>query len=137
MKDKSLLVVSILFFLVFFAGIIYLVLSRPTSSILKAKNAVPSADKSFAVIYPQVGKSMKVTVTIRDANGEAIPSREVRITSSMASVEFAPSDHQITDTNGQTDFTLTSSATGTAQLSIMDVGSNIAVSNIPSVEFTP
>lgn len=146
MKDKAFLTLSILFFIVFFVGIITLSLEKPLNQTLKASNVRPSPLKSFAIVFPQIGKigdstgekqptTIKLSVIIRDVNGVALPDRQVKISLSMDSITIKPSDLQNTNNIGQADFFLTSDATGTAQVRAIEVISNTAIENIPSVKF--
>lgn len=136
MKDKKFLFLAGLFFLIFLIGIGIVTLRGPTSSFLKAKNTLPSSEKSFAIIFPQVGRKIKVTVTMRDADGNAIAGREVKVSASLPEAAIAPTDTQTTDEKGQSYYTITSDTPGKATLEIIDVGANIILTNVPSVEFT-
>ena len=133
MKDKKFLFLSALFFLIFLIGIGIIALRGPTSSFLKAKNTLPSGAKSFAIIFPQVGKNIKVTVTMRDEDGNVISGREVKVVSSIIQASISPSDTQTTNQQGQATYTLTSDTPGKATLEITDVGANLTLSNVPSV----
>lgn len=147
LSDKRFLVLSSLFFLLFFLSVATVTLQKPLSRILRAKNVTPSAAKSFAIVFPQVGVAgdkngavkptdIKVTITIRDANGAVLPNRQIKISSSLGSVAINPSDTQLTDDLGQVQFLLTSSVSGKVQLTAIDIESNINITNIPSIEFT-
>lgn len=137
MKDKKFLLLSGLFFLVFLIGITLVALRGSTSTFLKAKSSVPSSDKSFAIVFPQMGKNIKVIVTIRDADGNILSGRQTKVATSLAGVTIDPSDTQMTDEKGQATYTLTSTITGKATLSVMDVDANLTLANVPSIEFTP
>ncbi len=124
-----------------------MVLDKPTSQILRAKNVNPSPLKSFVVIFPQVGVAgvegteplptkIKVSVFIRDVNGSVLSGRSVRLSSAVTGINITPSDTQTTDNIGQAQFFITSAAAGKVQLSVVDVGSNTSIVNIPTVEFT-
>lgn len=139
MKDKTFLTLAGLFFLLFFGGIATIAIQSPSSTILRAKNTNPSALKSFVVIFPQVGSvgsKLKVTVSMRDVNGAVLPSRSISVSSSLPTLIVEPSNTQTTDDHGQAQFFISSPVAGTATLTVSDVGSNIAIVNIPSVEFT-
>ncbi len=147
MKDKKFLTLSILFFLLFIAAISTVMLEKPTSQILRAKNSVPSPLKSFVIVFPQVGVAqsqngdnagtkIKVSVYMRDVNGNVLPDRTVKLSSSLEGVNISPADQQITDNIGQAQFYLTSTGTGKAELTATDVVSNTKIVNVPTVEFT-
>lgn len=147
MKDKKFLALSSFFFLLFVAAMSTVVLDKPTSQILRAKNVNPSPLKSFVVVFPQVGVAgiegtetsptkIKVSVFIRDVNGSVLPGRSVRLSSAVAGINITPSDIQITDNIGQAQFFITSSVAGKVQLTVIDVGSNTNIVNVPTVEFT-
>ncbi len=116
--------------------------------LIRAQNSRAHPLKSFAILFPQVvavGKEndsnktneIKVTVTIRDANGLILPNRRVQLSSSLNSTIISPSDTQITNNNGQAIFYLSSSSPGTAKLTIVDLDSNplVEIANVPSAEF--
>lgn len=147
MKDKKFLALSSFFFLLFIAAISTAILDKPTSQILRAKNVNPSPLKSFVIVFPQIGTvgtedgtkpqtKIKVSVFIRDVNGSVLPGRSVRLSSAVTGVTITPSDTQTTDNIGQAQFFITSSTAGKVQLSVVDVGSNTNIVNIPTVEFT-
>lgn len=146
-KDKKFIALASFFFLLFTAAISTMILERPTSGILRAKNVSPSPLKSFAVIFPQVGVAgsensenkptkIKVSVFIRDVTGESLPGRSIKLSSNPQSLTFQPSDTVTTDNIGQAQFFITSSSAGKIQLIATDVASNTNISNIPTVEFT-
>jgi len=112
MKDKAFLNLSILFFIIFFAGIAIITLDKPTSQLLRAANVEPSPLKSFAVVFPQTGKvadiqnpdsgtKIKAVITIRDVQGNALPNRTVKLSSNLAGTLINPSDTQTTSDIGQ------------------------------------
>jgi len=146
MKDKKFLALSSFFFLLFIVGMLVLTFDKPTSSILRAKNATPSPLKSFAIVFPQVGTAgeegsakpptkIKVSVYIRDINGNALSSRSVKL-SSNPSTSITPADTQTTNDFGMTQFFITSKTSAKVQLTATDVASNTSVSNIPTIDFT-
>jgi hypothetical protein len=149
MKDKKFIALSTFFFLLFIGGILAITLENPTNSILRARDDTPpSAEKSFVVVFPQIGRSasgntdetnskIKVIVTIRDASGAVLPNRQVKLAATLGTVQISPSDLLTTNTIGQAEFSISSPNPGTTNLSVTDVSSNISLSNIPSVEFTP
>lgn len=147
MKDKKFITLSALFFLIFIAGIGILIIEKPASNLLRAKNEAPSPLKSFAVVFPQVGvvtipgstnkgTQIKVSVYMRDVNGSVLADRTVKLSSSLPSVIISPSDTQVTNNIGQAQFTITSASSGKATLTATDVSSNTSVVNIPTAEFT-
>lgn len=147
MKDKKFLLLSSFFFLVFIAAMSTMFLDKPTSQILRAKNTIPSPLKSFAIIFPQIGVAaseddinkatrIKVSVFLRDINGEVLPSRTVKLSTSLSGTQITPADTQNTDSIGQAQFFITSQAAGKAQLTITDVSSNTNIVNVPTIEFT-
>lgn len=147
MKDKKFLALSSFFFLLFFAAISTVILERPMTQILRAKNASPSPLKSFVVAFPQVGVAgaenglipptkIKVSVFVRDVNGSVLPGRSVKLSAGASNLNISPSDTQMTDNIGQAQFFITSAAAGKVQLTVTDVGSNTNIVNVPTVEFT-
>ncbi|MCL4339387.1 Ig-like domain-containing protein [Patescibacteria group bacterium] len=147
MKDKKFLTLSTLFFLLFIAAMSTVMLEKPTSQILRAKNSVPSPLKSFVIVFPQVGVAgsqngdntgtkIKISVYMRDVNGNVLPDRTVKLSSSLEGVTISPADQQVTDNIGQAQFYLTSTSTGKAELTAIDVVSNTKIVNVPTVEFT-
>lgn len=138
MKDKAFLSLSVLFFFIFFAGIAILTLEKPTSLLLRAKDENPSPLKSFAVAFPQVGPTgsqIKVSVYMRDINGGILAGRPVKLSSDNPTITITPADTQNTNNIGMAEFFLTGSTAGKIQLTAVDVKSNTAIVNIPSVEF--
>ena len=147
MKDKAFIILSGLFFLIFFIGIGVVTLDRPVSNILRAKNVNPSPFKSFVIAFPQVGitsdssksdmgKEIKVTVTMRDVNGVILPDRQIKLTPSLNSVVIKPANIQTTNNTGQAVFFLSSKDPGTVKLTVNDIETNMKLENVPSVEFT-
>lgn len=146
MKDKVFVALSSVFFILFAVGLGVTFLNTPTSNILKAKNAVPSPLKSFAVIFPQVGIAgtpdsekpptrIKVSVFMRDINGNVLADRNVKLSSEPSVLTINPSDTLFTNNIGQAEFFITASEKGKVSLLITDVGSNTQLANVPSVEF--
>lgn len=140
MKDKPFLVLSGLFFLLFLGGMMMFAMTQTgPSTILKATNAAVSPLKSFVIVFPQVasaGTKIKVTVTLRDVNGVAIPSRSVQLASSSIPLSITPVNIQVTDENGQAQFFITSNTAGTAQLTATELSGNVSIVNIPTAQFT-
>ena len=147
MKDKTFLTLTIVFFFVLIFVIAELTLDKPLSKTLRASSVAPSPLKSFAVVFPQVvqtgvengeikPQTVKVSVIIRDKNGELLPDRSVKLTSSLDATTIKPSDTQITNNIGQAIFYVSSSAPGTVKFSAFDVASEMEIANIPSVDFT-
>lgn len=151
MKDRTFITLSVLFFILFFLGIVLVSFGNPILNTIRAVNVTPSPLKSFAVVFPQIAniqdsggtstgdthaKNIKVTVVIRDENGDFLANRLVKLTSDLSAVTIAPNDSQSTNNNGQAVFYLTSSVPGTVQLKAVDVNSDIQIANIPSVDFT-
>lgn len=143
MKDKKFLVLSTVFFLLFLFGIISLSLDKPTSQILRAKNATPSPLKSFVKFYPPtapVGNNkVTVNVYIRDVSANSLPGRTVRLLVPDPKIIISPADTQTTNDFGMAQFVITSNIVGLFKLSAIDVSSEISISdsNIPDIEFTP
>lgn len=146
MKDKKFAALSLLFFLLFFAGIVTVAIQKPTSQILRAKNVNPSPLKSFIIVFPQIGTAgnensdkkptqIKVSVYIRDESGSVLSGRSVQLTTSPA-VTTKPADTVSTDNIGMAQFFISSSQKGTVKLTATDVASNTTVANSPTVEFT-
>lgn len=146
MKDKKFAALSLLFFLLFFAGIVTVAMQKPTSQILRAKNVNPSPLKSFIIVFPQIGTAgnensdkkptqIKVSVYIRDESGSVLSGRSVQLTTSPA-VTTKPADTVSTDNIGMAQFFISSSQKGTVKLTATDVASNTTVANSPTVEFT-
>lgn len=147
MKDKAFLTLIGVFFVVLIAGFAIITIDQPTSSITNASTAKPHPLKSFVVAYPQVGVAgdenstkkptkLKVTVTLLDASNNIIPNRQVRLTADLGSVIITPSDTIATNATGQAQFFLTSTSPGKATLTATDILNNVAISQIPTVEFT-
>ena len=140
MKDKTFIVLSATFFLLFAIATATLTLNNPLSQILRAKDVAPSPLKSFGVVFPQVGVSgatkIKVSIYIRDVNGGLLPNRAVKLSSDSEVVSITPSDTQNTNSIGQAEFFITSSESGKVNINAIDVATNTNVVNIPSVEFT-
>jgi hypothetical protein len=148
MKDKTFIILTGLFFLLFFGGVIAVALGNPiTGLFIRASNAVPSSSKSFVVVFPQVGiasdeqsgkasTKIKVTAYLRDDSGTLLSDRSVKISSNSKAVIITPGEIQNTNSIGQAQFFITSSLPGEVELSVIDIKSNIPVANIPTVEFT-
>ncbi len=146
MKDKKFAALSLLFFLLFFAGIVTVALQKPTNQVLRAKNVNPSPLKSFIIVFPQIGTAgnensdkkpsqIKVSVYIRDESGSVLPGRSVQLTTSPA-VTTKPADTVATDNLGMAQFYISASEKGTVKLTATDLSSNTAVANSPTVDFT-
>ena len=131
MKDKKFIALSLLFFLLFFAGIVTVAIQKPTSQILRAKNVNPSPLKSFIIVFPQIGTAgnensdkkptqIKVSVYLRDESGSVLSGRSVQLTSSPA-VTTKPADTVSTDNIGMAQFFISSSQKGTVKLTATDV----------------
>ncbi len=146
MKDKTFAALSLLFFLLFFAGIVTVALQKPTNQILRAKNVNPSPLKSFIIVFPQIGTTgnensdkkptqIKVSVYIRDESGSVLPGRSVQLTTSPT-VTTKPADTVSTDNLGMAQFLISASEKGTVKLTATDISSNTTVANSPTVDFT-
>jgi hypothetical protein len=147
MKDKTFVILLVLFFLIFLTGIMAVTLDKPLSNLLKAANVAPSTDKSFGAVFPQVGTigeengpkkptKIKVSVYMRDASGGVLSGRKVKLSPSPSDVTIDPSDTQNTNNIGQAEFFITSKKPGIIKFIATDTSTNIAISNIPSAEFT-
>lgn len=145
MKDKKFVALASFFFLLFFGGIAVVALQKPTIQVLRAKNGNPSALKSFIIVFPQIAKTgdenntdkstqVKVSVFIRDESGSVLPARSVKLTTSPT-VTIKPADSVTTDDLGNAQFFISSSTSGVVKISALDVASNTAISNTPTVEF--
>jgi hypothetical protein len=145
-KDKKFLALSSFFFLLFAAAMSTILISQPTSQVLRAKNVAPSPLKSFGVVFPQVGavkkenketaSKIKVSVFVRDVNGSVLSGRTIKLAASPSTLDITPADTQTTDNIGQAQFFVTSTTPGQIKLEALDVGSNTKIVNIPTVEFT-
>ncbi len=139
MKDKKFLALSSLFFLLFLAAMGIATLNQPIGNLLRARNIIPSPNKSFVMVFPQIAKAgdgkIKISVYIRDVNGESLPNRKVKVSSGTSGVSFAPSDIQTTNKIGMAQFFMTSASIGRVEIAAVDTASNTSVINIPSVEF--
>lgn len=148
MKDKKFLALSGLFFLLFFAMISVASFDQQSKGIFtRASSSTFSPLKSFAVVFPQLGTAgnetsdkpptkIKVSVYLRDVNGASMINRSVKLSASIAEVNITPSDTQTTNDLGMAQFFITSPIPGKIQLTATDLGSNTAIANIPSVDFT-
>ncbi len=147
MKDKKFLTLSSLFFLLFIGAMSTIFMSKPTSQILRAKNSVPSPLKSFVIIFPQVGVAgnetsinkptkIKVSVFIRDVNGNSLQGRTIKLSSNPPIINVSPADTITTDNIGQAQFFISSQTPGKVQLSATDTISNVNIESIPTVDFT-
>lgn len=147
MRDRIFIGLSGLFFLLFFALVGTVTLERPLTNILRARTVAPSPLKSFVAAFPQTtgidhGETgekpvpIKLSVYIRDVAGDSLPNREVKLVASLADVSVVPGETQTTNETGLAQFFLTSRRAGTVTLTVTDVQSNIAIVNVPTVEFT-
>ncbi len=147
MKDKAFMSLVGAFFILFVAAIGVIVMNNPTSNVLRAKNSVPSPLKSFVIVFPQVGVAgdanspktptkIKVSVYLRDVNGNVMPDRSVKITTNPPSAAISPTDTMFTNNIGMAEFSVSSVAAGQIALNATDVASNMSISNIPTLEFT-
>lgn len=148
MKDKAFMSLVGVFFFLFIAAIGIIAINSPTSNILRAKNSATSPLKSFVIVYPQVSAiasdannsktpiKIKVSVYLRDVNGDVIPNRSVKISTNPASTTISPSDTASTNNIGMAEFTVTSVIPGEFALNATDIASNMSISNIPTLEFT-
>lgn len=139
MKDKKFIILSSIFFLLFFMSMVMVSFDRPISQILRARTSNPSSAKSFIVPFPQiatVGSKIKASVYIRGVNGETLPSRAIKLTTNSLSVTIIPSETQNTNDIGQAEFFITSDIPEKVQIQAVDVVSNTTIVNVPTVEFT-
>lgn len=147
MKDRKFLALSSFFFLLFFLAIAGVALDRPLSLFLRAKNVTVSPLKSFVIVFPQIGAAglegsdkpptkIKVTVYLRDINGNVVSGHNIKLASSLEGTSIIPADTQPTNELGMVQFFLSSPNPGKSQLAATDLIGNISVMNIPSVEFT-
>ncbi len=122
-------------------------ISKPTSQILRAKNSALSPLKSFVIIFPQIGVAgsdtsvnkptkIKVSVFVRDVNGNSLPGKTIKLAANPSSVFITPSDTVSTDTIGQAQFFISSESPGQVQLTASDTVSNTNIENVPTIEFT-
>lgn len=139
MKDKKFLILSALFFFLFAAAMISL--SLQPNRIFQARATVPSPSKSFVIAhYPPGGivplnEKIKVTVYMRDEDGNVLANRGVRLSSTLTGVTILPSDTITTNENGMAEFTLSSGTSGKAQISAVDHGSNTSLTTSPGIQF--
>ncbi|OGG20683.1 hypothetical protein A3D03_00035 [Candidatus Gottesmanbacteria bacterium RIFCSPHIGHO2_02_FULL_40_13] len=148
MKDKAFISLVGVFFFLFVAAIGIIVINNPTSNILRAKNSAPSPQKSFVIVYPQVSGiasdanssktpiKIKVSVYLRDVNGNIVPNRPVKISTNPSSTIISPSDTASTNEIGMAEFSVSSMVPGEFALNATDIESNMSISNIPTLEFT-
>lgn len=145
MKDRKFLALSSFFFLLFAVAMSLSLLSKPTSSLLRAKNVAPSPLKSFVVVFPQIGAlttdenqgtKIKVSVFVRDVNGSVLSGRSIRLSSPTESISVQPADTQTTDDIGKAQFFVSAKTSGKVQLQATDIGSNTQIVNVPTIEFT-
>ena len=147
MKDKAFISLVGAFFILFVAAIGVIVMNNPTSNVLRAKNSVPSPLKSFVIVYPQIGiagdtnnsktpTKIKVSVYLRDVNGNVMPDRSVKVTTNPSSATISPGDTAFTNNIGMAEFSISSTVTGKVALNVTDVANNMSISNIPTLEFT-
>lgn len=139
MKDKKFLILSALFFFLFAAAMISL--SLQPNRIFQARATVPSPSKSFVIAhYPPGGivplnEKIKVTVYIRDEDGNVLANRGVRLSNTLTGVTILPSDTITTNQNGMAEFSLSSVTNGKAQISAVDQGSNTSLTTSPGIQF--
>ena len=148
MKDKAFMSLVGVFFILFVAGICVIVMNNPISNVLRAKNSVLSPQKSFVIVYPQVSGiasdansaktpiKIKVSVYLRDVNGNIVPNRPVKISTNPSSTIISPSDTASTNEIGMAEFSVSSMVPGEFALNATDIESNMSISNIPTLEFT-
>lgn len=145
MKDKKLVVLATIFFLLFIVGVAVVALQKPTTQVLRAKNSNPSALKSFIIAFPQIATAgdensseknakVKVSVFIRDESGDVLPARSVLLSTSPP-VTIKPAESVVTDNLGNAQFFISSSVPGIVKLTATETSSNTIVSNNPTVEF--
>jgi len=139
MKDKKFITLSSLFFLLFFLFMTVVNFNQPLRQLLKAQSVSPSPLKSFIIAFPQIGPTgskIKVSVFIRDVNGDALSNRSVKLSSSLISANITPSETQTTNNLGLAEFYLSSDTPGEVKIQAVDVASNTNIVNVPTVEFT-
>lgn len=140
MKDKAFISLVGAFFILFVVAIGVIVMNNPTSNVLRAKSSTPSPLKSFVIVYPQVGiagdTKIKVSVYLRDVNGNVMPDRSVKVTTNPTSATISPADTAFTNNIGMAEFSVSSSVAGKVALNVTDVANNMSIPNIPTLEFT-
>lgn len=108
-----------------------------TGGVTGTTSTVPSASKSTMTASPVIvaadGVSKtRVTVTIRDGNGTALPGKVVSPRSTLAGVRFSP-ELGVTDTNGMTTIDATSLEAGlTIITAVVD---SVGLADRPVVQF--
>ena len=78
-----------------------------------------------------------VTITFRDSKGQAVVGDQVSLVSSRPEDVITATSGSVTDANGQATFTLSSTLSGTATLTAVDVTDLETLNTTGSLEFTP
>ncbi|MCX7996904.1 MAG: Ig-like domain-containing protein [Patescibacteria group bacterium] len=116
--DKTLLGISMLFFLAFVVFMTFMVFNDQLTTAARASNQSFSPQRSLVFGWPLNLKAdgkerAEITVFIRDNEGDAVPNRIVSAQTTLGTLD---KDTVQADANGKAVFTLTSTTPGLAEL---------------------
>lgn len=117
--DKKLAFLSTIFFILFTLFISIIILNQPLKTFTRAKEElIPSSKNSLILVWPlnapADGKTqININVFVRNAKNLSLPNKKVSLTTTLGKInEIQP----ITDKNGKSVFTLTSTSPGVAEI---------------------
>jgi hypothetical protein len=100
----------------------------------------PSRTASTATVSAASGvfgtTSLVLTVTLRDTNGNAVPSKAIAPVSSRPTQDGISPAHAATDASGRAFFTLTSTSAGASTYTSTDTSDGVQVASQPSVTWS-
>ncbi len=117
--DKRLLALSAVFFVAFLLFVSAVVFDKPLTQLTRAKEeTLPSGENSLLFAWPLTAKAdgstpIKVNVFVRSRTKRLISGKTVTLTTTLGNISPASS---ISDKNGETAFTVTSTSPGTAEI---------------------
>ncbi|PJE63391.1 hypothetical protein COU89_03605 [Candidatus Roizmanbacteria bacterium CG10_big_fil_rev_8_21_14_0_10_45_7] len=134
MRQRQLVLLYILFFLLAASTIGIMMFEQPVQRIIRASSTDPSREKSLILadkILARPSDKVQITVFIRNDQGEALPNKSVQV---RVDNGLLTSTTAITDDSGKAIFTLGSNG---AEKSVVTASTEgIDVSNTITVYFT-
>lgn len=136
--DKKFILLSGFFFVLFGLFISLMFFEKPLVKFTRAKQEIPSADKSILFAWPlrlpSDGTSEStVSVFIRNENGDELGRRTVTLTTSLGQLQTSSI---ITDKLGKAEFKIKSATAGTAEIKGV-IENSTPINQTLTIEFTP
>lgn len=134
MRQRQLILLYILFFLLAASTVAIMMFERPVQRIIRASSTDPSNQKSLILadkILARPSDKVQITVFVRNEQGEGLPNKSVQVSADKG---LFTSTTAITDDSGKATFTLGSNG---AEKSVVRASTEgVDVSNSITVYFT-